>query len=245
MCFMPYFPAIPADDLPAATRLLDAGPVAWLISDAPVPYPAAVAFMERRIGDIHDGRQPETVWLLQHPPLYTAGTSARDDELLDGTRFPVYRSGRGGRFTYHGPGQRVVYVLLDLRRRGCDVRAFVSALQSWAIDALARLQVTAEPREGRVGLWVASAAGEAKIAAIGVRVRRWVTYHGLAINVDPDLSHFRGIVPCGLPQYPVTSLAQLNAPVGMAAVDAALEQTFVNHFGVDCRAEAVAAASCH
>lgn len=239
---MACFTAIPADALPVATRPYRTGPIAWLISDALVPYPDAVAFMEQRIAGIHDGRQPETIWLLQHPPLYTAGTSARDDELLDATRFPVYRSGRGGRFTYHGPGQRVVYVLLDLRRRGCDVRAFVRALEAWLIEALARLQVRAEARDGRVGLWVAGPGVEAKIAAIGVRVRRWITYHGLAINVDPDLSHFSGIVPCGLPQYPVTSLAQLNAPVDMAVVDAALEQTFPNHFPVDCCSEAVATA---
>ena len=194
-----------------------------------MPYPAAVAFMEERVSAIRRGEAPETVWLLEHPPVYTAGTSAREEELLD-PRFPVYRTGRGGRFTYHGPGQRVAYVMLDLARRGRDVRGFVHRLEQWLIDALARFGVRGERREGRVGIWVESPKGEAKIAALGVRLRRWVSFHGVSLNVDPDLSHFSGIVPCGLARYPVTSLAELGVRVSMAEVDAVLRETFPRHF---------------
>lgn len=185
--------------------------------------------MEERVAAIRRGEAPETVWLLEHPPVYTAGTSAREDELLD-PRFPVYRTGRGGRFTYHGPGQRVAYVMLDLARRGRDVRGFVHRLEQWLIDTLAVFGVRGERREGRVGIWVESPKGEAKIAALGVRLRRWVSFHGVSLNVDPDLSHFAGIVPCGLARYPVTSLAELGVRVSMAEVDAALRATFPRHF---------------
>jgi lipoyl(octanoyl) transferase len=192
-----------------------------------VDYPAAVGFMERRVEAIRDGRAAETVWLLEHPPLYTAGTSADADELLDAERFPVYRTGRGGRYTYHGPGQRVAYVMLDLRRRGPDVRAYVRALEGWLIATLARLGVNGECRAGRVGIWVRLGDGrEAKIAALGVRVRRWITYHGIALNVNPELSHFDGIVPCGIAGHGVTSLRALDVTAGMDEVDAALRDTF-------------------
>ncbi len=200
--------------------------VEWRVSPGLVAYEEAVAEMERRVAAIRAGEAPELVWLLQHPPLYTAGTSAVPEELLEPTRFPVYRAGRGGRYTYHGPGQRVAYVMLDLARRGEDVRCYVHNLEEWAIRALARFGVIGERRPGRVGIWVASGGGEAKIAAIGVRVRRWVTYHGMAINIAPDLDHFSGIVPCGIAGYGVTSLAALGVPATMADVDAALRETF-------------------
>ena len=201
--------------------------VEWLISDGPVDYPSAVGFMERRVEAIRDDRAAETVWLLEHPPLYTAGTSADAGELLDAERFPVYRTGRGGRYTYHGPGQRVAYVMLDLRRRGPDVRAYVRALEDWLIATLARLGVNGECRAGRIGIWVRLGGGrEAKIAALGVRIRRWVTYHGIALNVNPKLSHFDGIVPCGIAGHGVTSLHALGVTAGMDEVDAALRETF-------------------
>jgi lipoyl(octanoyl) transferase len=197
--------------------------------------------MESRAEAIATGQAPERVWLLEHPPLYTAGTSARDADLLD-ARFPVHRTGRGGQFTYHGPGQRVAYVMLDLKRRRPDVRAFVGALEAWLIDALALLGVKGETREDRVGVWVArpdkprgldGAPAEDKIAALGVRVRRWVSYHGVALNVAPDLTHFSGIVPCGIAQshYGVTSLADLGRQRTMAEVDVALRQAFERRFG--------------
>src|SRR3712207_2695130 len=182
-------------------------PVEWIVSDGLVPYEAALAAMGARVAAIADGRAAEAVWLLEHPPLYTAGTSARDADLLMPGRFPVHRTGRGGEYTYHGPGQRVAYVMLDLNRRGRDLRRFVTALEDWVIAALARFDVKGETREGRVGVWVArpdrpplpdGRTAEDKIAAIGVRVRRWVTFHGVSLNVDPDLDHFSGIVPCGL-----------------------------------------------
>jgi lipoyl(octanoyl) transferase len=216
--------------------------VDWRIDDAPVPYPAALAFMDERVAAIRAGRAPETVWLLEHPPLYTAGTSARDTDLLAPGDFPVFRTGRGGQFTYHGPGQRVAYVMLDLARRGADVRRFVCDLESWIIAALARFDVKGERRPGRVGIWVdrdREGAGrdrgpgrEDKIAAIGVRVRRWVTLHGVALNVAPDLAHFRGIVPCGIAdaRLGTTSLADLGIHVQMAEVDAALKAAFADVF---------------
>ena len=196
-----------------------------------MPYPEAVATMEARAAAIRDDGARELVWLLEHPPLYTAGTSARAADLLEPERFPVYRTGRGGQYTYHGPGQRVAYVMLDLKRRGPDLRCYVHNLEDWVIRSLARFNVTGERREGRVGIWVARGGSEAKIAAIGVRVRRWVTYHGIAINVDPDLSHFDGIVPCGIAEHGVTSLTDLGLPVTMADLDVALRETFAEVFG--------------
>ncbi len=205
--------------------------IEWRVEDRPVAYPQAVAAMEARAAAIRAGAAPEQVWLLEHPPLYTAGTSAREEDLLDAGGFPVYRTGRGGQFTYHGPGQRVAYVMLDLQRRKPDVRRFVCDLEEWIIRALANFNVTGERRQGRVGIWVQSGGSEAKIAAIGVRVRRWVTFHGIALNVDPDLSHFSGIVPCGIEGYGVTSLAALGLPVTLADVDVALRDAFDDVFG--------------
>jgi len=208
--------------------------VDWRISDAPVQYEAVVAEMERRVAAIRAGEAGDTVWLLEHPPLYTAGTSAKESDLLDPDRFPVYRTGRGGQFTYHGPGQRVAYVMLDLKRRGGDVRAFVRDLEAWAIETLATFNVTGERRADRIGIWVNRGGGrEDKIAAIGVRVRRWVSYHGIAINLEPNLDHFDGIVPCGIAagEHGVTSLADLGIPVTMAELDGALRVGFRKVFG--------------
>jgi lipoyl(octanoyl) transferase len=212
---------------PAQETAPAAGRVEWLTSAAPVPYPDALAVMDARVEAIAAGGASECVWLLEHPPLYTAGTSARASELIDAGRFPVYRTGRGGRFTYHGPGQRVAYVMLDLMRRGRDVRAFVTGLEDWLISTLAQLGVEGERRPGAVGIFVKGA----KIASIGVRVRRWVSLHGVSLNVDPDLEHFTGIVPCGLEDAPVTSLAALGAETDMAAVDHALRSAFAEIFG--------------
>ncbi|HWT30039.1 MAG TPA: lipoyl(octanoyl) transferase LipB [Propylenella sp.] len=215
-------------------------PVHWRISDEPVPYPDAVAEMETRAAAIAAGTASELVWLLEHPPLYTAGTSARAADLLAPDRFPVFRSGRGGEFTYHGPGQRVAYVMLDLNRRGPDLRCFVAALEAWIIATLARFNVMGERRENRVGVWVrrpdkpplmGGGMAEDKIAAIGIRVRRWVSFHGISLNVEPDLEHYSGIVPCGLPGYGVTSLVDLGRPVTMPEVDAALRAEFERIFG--------------
>jgi len=200
-----------------------------------VPYPEAVAFMERRVADIRSGLAPETLWLLEHPSLYTAGTSAGGGELLDAGRLPVFTAGRGGRYTYHGPGQRVAYVMLDLMARGMDVRSFVRGLEAWLIATLAHFDIRGECRSGRVGVWVGGGGGEAKIAAIGVRVRRWVTYHGISINIDPDLGHFEGIVPCGLAGHGVTSLKELGIATGMAEVDAALIAAFEEIFGTPAK----------
>ncbi len=202
----------------------------WKISDAPVAYPEALAAMEARAAAIHDGTANEQVWLLEHPPIYTAGTSADDSDLID-ARFPVYHTGRGGQFTYHGPGQRVGYVMLDLKRRKPDVRAYVRDLEQWLIETLALFDVKGERREGRVGIWVQRGLQEDKIAALGVRIKRWVTFHGVALNVAPDLTHFAGIVPCGIRQHGVTSLADLGIAAGMADVDAALQQSFRKIFG--------------
>jgi lipoyl(octanoyl) transferase len=205
-------------------------PIEWCLSGAPVPYEEAVAAMEARVAAIRDGGAPELVWLLEHPPLYTAGTSARPQDLLDPDRLPVHKSGRGGQYTYHGPGQRIAYVLLDLDRRDRDIRCFVHRLEEWVIRTLMRFGVTGERRDGRVGIWVAGFGGEAKIAAIGVRVRRWVTYHGVALNLDPDLGNYRGIIPCGIAEHGVTSLAQLGIAATMADLDAALRATFDDVF---------------
>ncbi len=208
--------------------------VEWRTSERPQGYPEAVAAMETRVAEIRAGRSPELVWLLEHPPLYTAGTSAEDADLVDPGRFPVYRTGRGGQYTYHGPGQRVAYVMLDLQRRGGDLRRYVHDLEDWLIRALARFNVKGERREGRVGIWIAREAGrEDKIAAIGVRVRRWVTYHGVALNVDPDLDHFEGIVPCGVREHGVTSLVDLGLPVTLADADVALRAAFEEVFGLE------------
>jgi lipoyl(octanoyl) transferase len=205
-------------------------PVEWRVAGGLTPYPDAVAFMEARAAAIADGAASELVWLVEHPPIYTAGTSAKESDLLD-ARFPVFQTGRGGQFTYHGPGQRVGYVMLDLRRRKGDVRAFVRDLEEWLIRALARFAVEGERREGRVGIWVQRGTREDKIAAIGVRVRRWVTFHGVSLNVDPDLSHFGGIVPCGISGHGVTSLHDLGLPVTMADVDVAMKDAFREVFG--------------
>ena len=202
----------------------------WKISDQPVAYPDALALMEARAAAIAEGTQSEMVWLLEHPPIYTAGTSANDADLLD-ARFPVYRTGRGGQFTYHGPGQRVGYAMLDLRQRNPDVRAYVQDLEQWLIETLALFNVKGERREGRVGIWVERGMKEDKIAALGVRIKRWVTFHGVALNVDPDLTHFSGIVPCGVKAHGVTSLADLGILVTMADVNVALKQAFQKVFG--------------
>lgn len=210
-------------------------PVEWTISDGLVDYAKAVELMEARAEAIVEGRASELVWLLEHPSLYTAGTSARDQDLLSPDRFPVHRTGRGGQFTYHGPGQRIAYVMLDLNRRGRDVRAFVGALEAWIISTLDRFNVKGETRSDRVGVWVRrpnrGVGAEDKIAALGIRLRRWVSLHGLAINVEPDLEHFSGIVPCGIAGHGVTSLAGLGLIVSMAEVDMALAETFEERFG--------------
>ncbi|SDG76355.1 lipoyl(octanoyl) transferase LipB [Roseospirillum parvum] len=202
-------------------------PVALYQTAEPVPYPAALAAMEARVAAIRAGTAAEALWFLEHPPLYTAGTSARPDDLLAPDRFPVHPAGRGGQYTYHGPGQRVAYVMLDLSRRGRDVRAFVADLEGWLIATLAELGVRGERRPGRIGIWVPDApGGEAKIAALGIRVRHWISFHGVALNVDCDLDHFAGIVPCGLAGHGVTSLAALGRGAPMARVDRALIDSF-------------------
>ncbi|MEZ5751531.1 MAG: lipoyl(octanoyl) transferase LipB [Paracoccaceae bacterium] len=209
--------------------------VEWRIESGLVAYPDALATMEERVAEIAQGRADEMIWLLEHPPLYTAGTSARREDLVDPDRFPVFDAGRGGQYTYHGPGQRVAYVMLDLNRRGRDVRCFVHHLEDWVIRTLAEFNVRGERRAGRVGVWVtrpdkpASADGnprEDKIAAIGVKLRRWVSFHGISINVEPDLSHFDGIIPCGIREHGVTSLVDLGLPVTMDDVDMALRRSF-------------------
>jgi lipoyl(octanoyl) transferase len=223
-------------DLTLLSRAAGGGAVEWLISDAPVPYPEAIAAMEARVADIAAHEAPELVWLLEHPPLYTSGTSGKAGDLLD-PRFPMFTTGRGGQLTYHGPGQRVAYVMLDLKRRQPDVRAFVASLEEWIIGTLLGFNVRGERREDRVGVWVSrpdkGEGFEDKIAAIGVRLRRWVSFHGIAINVEPDLRHFDAIVPCGVadPRFGVTSLVDLGLPVTMADVDIALRQAFEEVFG--------------
>ena len=197
----------------------------WIIADAPVPYPEALAWMEARATAVAAGEAREAVWLVEHPPLYTSGTSADPAELLD-PRFPVFAAGRGGRYTYHGPGQRVGYLILDVGKRGRDVRCFVHAVEGWVIAALARVGVEAWRAPGRIGIWTDDGGQEAKIGAIGIRVRRWVSLHGFSVNVAPDLSHFSGIVPCGLPEFGVTSLQNLGSSAQMADFDAALSAEF-------------------
>lgn len=198
--------------------------IEWRVSAELVPYPEALAFMEERAAAIRAGTAPECIWLLEHPPLFTAGTSADPAELFNPQGFPVFEAGRGGRYTYHGPGQRVGYLLLDLDRRGRDIRAFVRALEEWMIRSLGDLGVAAHRAEGRIGIWVGEGGSEAKIGALGVRVRRWVTLHGFSINVAPDLAHFTGIVPCGIAEFGVTSLQQLGKKAGTAELDAALRR---------------------
>jgi lipoyl(octanoyl) transferase len=224
----------------AFPRLSDTTPVEWVIADAPVGYEAAVKEMEARVAAIADGTACERVWLVEHPPLYTAGTSADPADLLDPDRFPVYATGRGGEYTYHGPGQRVVYVMLDLKARRQDVRRYVAALESWLIATLWDFGVRGYRREDRVGVWVVrpdrpeiapGLPAEDKIAALGIRLRRWVSYHGVSINVEPDLAHFSGIVPCGIAGYGVTSFMDLGLPVSMEDVDVALRRTFEPIFG--------------
>jgi lipoyl(octanoyl) transferase len=212
--------------------------VEWRVLDGLAPYVQTLAAMEDRVADIAAGRAPEAIWLLEHPPLYTAGTSARAQDLIDPGRFPVHVAGRGGQYTYHGPGQRVAYVMLDLNTRGRDVRKFVCALEAWVIATLAEFNVTGERRAGRVGVWVTrtntpgpdGAPAEDKIAAVGVKLRRWVSFHGISINVEPDLTHFSGIVPCGISDHGVTSLVDLGLPVTLADVDIALRRSFDTAF---------------
>jgi lipoyl(octanoyl) transferase len=223
-------------DLTTFARPADAGAVEWQVSGAPVPYLEAVAAMEVRVAAIAAGEAPELVWLLEHPPLYTSGTSGKAHDLLD-ARFPLFATGRGGQLTYHGPGQRVAYVMLDLKRRRPDVRAYVASLEEWIIRTLDTFDVHGERREDRVGVWVQrpdkGSGFEDKVAALGVRLRRWVSFHGISINVAPDLAHFDAIVPCGVvdPRYGVTSLADLGRPATMADVDIALRGAFEAVFG--------------
>jgi len=214
--------------------------VEWITSSGLVPYPEALARMEERVAAIAAGQAEEAIWLLEHPPLYTAGTSARPGDLLQPDRFEVFQAGRGGQYTYHGPGQRVAYVMLDLNQRGRDVRQFVCALENWVIATLAEFNVVGERRAGRVGVWVRrpnqptnsdGTMREDKIAAIGIKLRRWVSFHGISINVEPDLSHFAGIVPCGISQHGVTSLVDLGLPVTIGDVDLALQRTFARSIG--------------
>ena len=215
-------------------------PVRWRISDGLVPYEEAVATMEAEVAAIAEGQAPELVWLVEHPPLYTAGTSADAADLIEPDRFPVFATGRGGEYTYHGPGQRVAYVILDLKCRRQDIRAFVGALEEVIIRTLDSMNVRGERREDRVGVWVRrpekptladGTVAEDKIAALGIRVRKWVTFHGLSLNVDPDLGHFTGIIPCGISAYGVTSLVDLGLPVMMADVDIRLREAFEQVFG--------------
>ena len=206
----------------------DIDDIEWRVSEGQIPYDEALSFMNDRAAAIREGTASECVWLLEHPPLFTAGTSADSAELFNPQNFPGVEAGRGGRYTYHGPGQRVGYVMLDLEKRGKDIRCFVHALEGWMIDALAELGVTARREPGRIGIWVGEGDDEAKIGALGVRVKRWVTLHGFAINVAPDLSHFSGIVPCGISDFGVTSLAKLGKQMPLTRVDAALKGSFLS-----------------
>ena len=236
----------PAPAAPDLSKLVrgDGAPVEWAVSGGYVDYPAAVEAMEARVAAIAAGQAAELVWLLEHPPLYTAGVSSKDADLLEPGRFPVHRTGRGGQFTYHGPGQRVAYVMLDLNRRGKDVRAFVRGLEQWIIGALGEFGVPADVRDGRVGVWVERKgpgwSREDKIAAIGVKVRKWVSFHGISLNVEPDLTHFSGIVPCGINEHGVTSLIDLGVPATMDETDEALRTSFRRVFGTTQAATAPA-----
>ena len=228
-------PTVQAGQVPHASiaqASIARAPVEWRAGGGPVPYPEALAAMESRVEAIRAGTAAELVWLLEHPALYTAGTSARPEDLLDAGRLPVFATGRGGQYTYHGPGQRVAYVMLDLKRRGPDLRVYVGRLEAWLIAVLADFGVAGEVREGRVGVWVRTGdGGEAKIAALGVRVRRWVAYHGVSLNVAPDLEHYRGIVACGIREHGVTSLRALGVDATMDDVDEALRRRFGEVFG--------------
>ncbi len=207
----------------------------WLISEGLTSYTDAVAFMEKRIALIHEGKANELVWLVEHPPLYTAGTGAKEDDLLDKTRFPVFRTGRGGQFTYHGPGQRVIYVMLDLRQRQQDVRAYVCALEEWIIKTLNAFNIKGERRDGRIGVWIRrpdkGKSAEDKIAAIGVRLRKWISFHGVSLNVSSNLAHYDGIIPCGIRQFGVTSFEDLGWLTTMNQIDCVLREKFVETFG--------------
>ena len=219
---------------PDKLRRTDGAPVEWVVADAPVDYPLALRLMQERAAAVARGEAPELVWLVEHPPLYTAGTSAKPADLLQPKRFPVYEAGRGGEYTYHGPGQRVAYLMLDLKARGRDVRCLVQALEGWIIDTLAGFNIDGELRDGRIGVWVRQpgrVGGESKIAALGVRVSKWVTTHGIALNVAPDLGHFDGIVPCGISDRGVTSFEDLGLLVSMPEVDIALRAAFERRFG--------------
>ncbi|MCT4656699.1 MAG: lipoyl(octanoyl) transferase LipB [Cohaesibacter sp.] len=215
--------------------------VDWIISDSLVPYPQAIAFMEARIKDIAEGKANECVWLLEHPPLYTAGTSANPADLIAPDRFDVFETGRGGEYTYHGPGQRIAYVMLNLKNRTQDVRLFVANLEEWVINTLAAHNIKGERREERVGVWVTRPEKgpeiEDKIAAIGIRLRKWVTFHGISLNIEPDLTHYNGIVPCGISQHGVTSFVDLGYPLTMSDVDMTLREEFESLFGATQRAE--------
>ncbi|UGX87575.1 lipoyl(octanoyl) transferase LipB [Phyllobacterium meliloti] len=229
------------DDLvPAFLPIGESHPVEWLVADGLTDYQTALSFMEERVAAIRAGTARELVWLVEHPPLYTAGTSAKDGDLLTADRFPVYATGRGGEYTYHGPGQRVAYVMLDLKTRREDIRAFVTALEQWIISTLASFNVRGERREDRVGVWVTrperpalsdGSPAEDKIAAIGIRLRKWVSFHGISINVEPNLTHFDGIVPCGVRAHGVTSLVDLGLPVEMDDLDRAMRDAFEDVFG--------------
>lgn len=221
--------------LPSLLSQTATKPVEWAIATAPVAYPDAVATMEKHVAAVARGAVSERVWLVEHPPLYTAGTSAKSDDLLAPDRLPVFRTGRGGQYTYHGPGQRVAYVMLDLNRRRRDIRLYVRTLEEWIIRTLAAFNIRGERREGRIGIWVPrpdkGIGREDKIAAIGIRIRHWVTFHGISLNVDPVLEHFSGIVPCGVQEHGVTSFTDLGYLVSMAEVDAVLRREFEGLFG--------------
>jgi lipoyl(octanoyl) transferase len=226
---------LPMSETDTHSEIFSLDPIEWRKANDLVPYPDAVRAMETRAADIAAGEQPELIWFLQHPELYTAGTSAQGTDLVDPDRFPVFKSGRGGQYTYHGPGQRVVYVMLDLKKRGRDVRKFVCTLEDWIIDTLAEFGIDGGRRDGRIGVWVSKPDGsEAKIAALGVRIRRWVSFHGISINIDPDLSHFTGIVPCGISEHGVTSYRDLGNEATMEDVDEALKRNFEKRFGPLC-----------
>ena len=223
-------PPLTSGQRPRASTLTDFGPE-WLVSQGLAPYPDALEAMEERVSAIHAGSASELIWLLEHPPLITSGTSAKAEDLIDPERFPVFDAGRGGQYTYHGPGQRIAYVMLDLRKRGQDLRRYITKLEEWIIRTLAAFDIEGERREGRVGIWVVREDGrEDKIAAIGVRVRRWITYHGLSINLAPDLDHFQTIVPCGISQHGVTSLKELGRDVTMAKLDEVMREGFDDVF---------------
>jgi lipoyl(octanoyl) transferase len=229
------------DHLTDAFLAQGSGPAEWLVAEGLTEYEPAVAFMEERAAAIADGAARELVWLVEHPPLYTAGTSARPEDLVEPDRFPVHKTGRGGQYTYHGPGQRVAYVMLDLKRRNPDLRRYVAALEAWLIASLDAFNIRGERREDRVGVWVRrpdkGKGAEDKVAAIGIRVRRWVSFHGVSLNVEPDLSHFSGIVPCGVREHGVTSLVDLGIPVTMPEVDSVMRGTFEEIFGPTVRVE--------